>query len=222
MVRKLMGKKCGMVRLFAKDGKAVACTLIRVDTNVVAQIKTKSIDGYEAIQLAAEKIVVNDQRTVQKRVSMPLLGHYKKSGVNPAKRLHEMLVDDASSYSVGQSLGVSLFDGAEYVDVVGTSKGRGFQGVMKKYGFAGGPASHGSGFHRHAGSTGMRSSPGRCLQGGPRPSHMGDQRKTVQNMKVFAIDAEKGLIIVEGSVPGSNNSYVFVCDAKKQHAKKTK
>lgn len=215
MARKLMGRKCGMVQLFDKGGKPVACTLIRIDPNVVAQIKTRSVDGYEAIQLAAERIETNDPRTIEHRVSMPLRGHYKKAGVKPCRQLHEVLVDDVNAYSVGQEMTVKLFEGVEYVDVIGTSKGKGFQGVMKKYGFAGGPASHGSGFHRHAGSTGMRSSPGRCLQGGPRASHMGDTRQTVQNLRVYAIDVEKGLIIVQGSVPGSNNSYVFVCDTKK-------
>jgi large subunit ribosomal protein L3 len=216
MARKLMGRKCGMVRLFEKDGKPVACTLIRIDPNVVAQIKTVANDGYEAVQLAAEKIETNDPRTVEKRLSKPVLGHYKKLGIKPSKHLHEVVVEDASKYTVGQELSVDIFEGVKYVDVIGTSKGKGYQGVMKKYGFSGGPASHGSGFHRHAGSTGMRSSPGRCLVGGPRPSHMGDERKTVQSLRVYAVDVEKGLIIVEGSIPGSRNSYVVVCDAKKQ------
>ena len=216
MVRKLMGKKCGMVRLFDKDGRPVACTLIRIDPNVVAQIKTKETDGYNAVQLAADKIETNDPRTVEKRVSSPLLGHYKKAGIKAHKHLHEVCVENPASYVVGQEFGVAVFDGVAHVDVVGRSRGLGYQGVMKKYGFSGGPASHGSGFHRHAGSTGMRSSPGRCLPGGPRPSHMGDERKTVQNMKVFSIDTEKGLLIIEGSIPGSKNSYVVVCDTKKK------
>jgi large subunit ribosomal protein L3 len=127
-----------------------------------------------------------------------------------------MIVDDASQYQLGQEVGISIFEGVLRVDVTGTSKGKGYQGVIKKYNFAGGPASHGSGFHRHAGSTGMRSSPGRCLPGGPRPSHMGDERVTVQNLRVVILDAEKGLLIVEGAVPGAKNSVVIVSDAKKQ------
>ena len=111
---------------------------------------------------------------------------------------------------------LSVFEGVTYVDITGTSRGKGYQGVIKKYGFSGGPAAHGSGFHRHAGSTGMRSSPGRCLPGGPRPSHMGDERITVQNLRVVSIDFEKGLMVVEGAVPGAKNSLVVVCDAKKQ------
>jgi large subunit ribosomal protein L3 len=211
-----MGKKCGMVRVYDKDGKAVGCTLIHVEPNVVTQLKTRAKDGYEAIQLATHKIETNDPRTVEKRVTKPLLGHYKKAAVAPRKNLHEMIVEDSSQYQVGQELTVSLFEGVQYIDVTGTSKGKGYQGVIKKYGFSGGPAAHGSGFHRHAGSTGMRSSPGRCLPGGPRPSHMGDEQVTVQSLRVIAVDADKGLVIVEGAIPGAKNSIVVVSDAMKQ------
>jgi large subunit ribosomal protein L3 len=216
MNRRLVGKKCGMVRVFDKDGSPVACTLIHVEPNVVTQLKSKSTDGYEAVQLATLKIETADARTVEKRLSKPLRGHYKKASVAPRKHLHEMRVDDAGAYTVGQELSISIFDGVIYVDVTGVSRGKGYQGMIKKYGFAGGPASHGSGFHRHAGSTGMRSSPGRCLPGGPRPSHMGDERVTVQNLRVVSMDVEKGLMIVEGAVPGAKNSLVVVSDAKKQ------
>lgn len=216
MVRRLMGKKCGMVRVYDKDGTAVACTLVHIEPNVVTQLKSRAKDGYEAIQLATHRIETNDPRTVEKRVSKPLRGHYKKAAVAPRKNLHEVRVDDSSQYQVGQELTVSLFEGVAYIDVTGTSKGKGYQGVIKKYGFSGGPAAHGSGFHRHAGSTGMRSSPGRCLPGGPRPSHMGDKQVTVQGLRVVAIDAEKGLVIVEGSIPGAKNSIVVVSDAMKK------
>lgn len=216
MVRKLMGKKCGMVRVYDTDGNPVGCTLIHIEPNVVTQLKTRAKDGYEAIQLASQKVETNDPRTIEKRISKPLLGHYKRAGVAPRKKLHEMEVDDSSQYQLGQELTVSLFEGVTYVDVTGVSKGKGYQGVIKKYGFAGGPAAHGSGFHRHAGSTGMRTTPGRCLPGGPRPSHMGDMTVTVQGLRVVAIDADKGLVIVEGSIPGAKNSIVVVSDAMKQ------
>jgi large subunit ribosomal protein L3 len=216
MVRRLVGKKCGMVRVYDKDGASVACTLIHIEPNVVTQLKSREKDGYEAIQLASQKIETKDPRTVEKRVAKPQLGHYKKAGVAPRGHLHEMRVDDATQYQIGQELTVSFFEGVKYVDVCGTSKGKGYQGVIKKYGFAGGPAAHGSGFHRHAGSTGMRSSPGRCLPGGPRPSHMGDKRVTVQCLRVVALDADKGLVIVEGSIPGAKNSIVVVSDAMKK------
>ncbi len=216
MVRSLIGKKCGMVRVYDQDGRPVACTLIHIEPNVVAQLKNRAKDGYEAIQLATLKIVTRDPRTIEKRLSKPLLGHYKKAAVAPCRHLHEMRVEDSTQYQLGQELNVSLFEGAKFLDVTGTSKGKGYQGVMKKYGFSGGPAAHGSGFHRHAGSTGMRSSPGRCLPGGPRPSHMGDEKVTVQSLRVVALDADKGIVLVEGAVPGAKNSIVVVSDAMKK------
>ena len=216
MIRRLIGKKCGMVRVYDQDGRPVACTLIHIEPNVVAQLKSRVKDGYEAIQLATLKIETRDPRTVEKRLSKPVLGHYKKAAVAPCRHLHEMRVDDSTQYQVGQELNVSLFEGSKFLDVTGTSKGKGYQGVMKKYGFSGGPAAHGSGFHRHAGSTGMRSSPGRCLPGGPRPSHMGDEKVTVQSLRVVALDADKGIVLVEGAVPGAKNSIVVVSDAMKK------
>ncbi len=215
MVRKLIGKKCGMVRVYDRDGRPVACSVIHIEPNVVTQLKTRAKDGYEAIQLASVKIETRDPRTIEKRLSKPIVGHFKKASVAPRRHLHEMRVDDASQYQLGQELTLSLFEGAQYVDVRGTSKGKGYQGVMKKYGFVGGPASHGSGFHRHAGSTGMRSTPGRCLPGGPRASHMGDTTVAIQNLRVVALDVEKGLVLVEGSIPGAKNSIVIVSDAMK-------
>lgn len=220
MARKLMGKKRGMVRLFTKDGSPVACTVLEIEPNVVTQLKTTEVDGYEAIQLGFDEVKTKDPRTVENRVTKPLLGHFKKAGLQARRALHEIRVEDASQFQVGQPFTVSTFDEVEYIDVTGTSKGKGYQGVIKKYGFSGGPASHGSGFHRHAGSTGMRSSPGRCLPGGPRPSHMGDVRVTVQNLKIFAIDVEKGLIIVEGAVPGAKNGLVVLSEATKKQNKK--
>ncbi len=220
MARKLMGKKRGMVRMFNKDGNPVACTILEVEPNVVAQVKTSENDGYEAIQIGFSEVKTKDPRTVEKRVTKPLIGHYKKAGVAPRRALCEVRVEDAETYQIGQALDVSIFEGVNYIDVTGTSKGKGYQGVMKKYGFSGGPASHGSGFHRHAGSTGMRSSPGRCLPGGPRPSHMGDVRVTVQNLKILSIDVEKGLVIVEGAVPGAKNSLVVLSEATKKQSKK--
>lgn len=216
MVRKLIGTKCGMVRVYDQDGRPLACTVIRISPNVVTQLKSRAKDGYEAIQMAAIKIETRDARTVEKRLSKPLIGHCKKASVAPHRHFHEMRVDDSSQYQLGQALDVTLFEGAKFVDVSATSKGKGYQGVMKKYGFVGGPASHGSGFHRHAGSTGMRSSPGRCLPGGPRPSHMGHETVTVQNLRVVSLDAEKGLVLLEGAVPGARNSIVVVSDAIKQ------
>lgn len=222
MTRSLMGRKRGMVQMFDSQGNAVTCTVIHAEPNVITQIKTAEKDGYKALQLAFEEIQVKDQRTIANRVTKPLLGHFKKAEVAPCRFLYESRIDNTEEFQVGQKLAVSIFEGAAFVDVTGISKGKGYQGVIKKYNFSGGPASHGSGFHRHAGSTGMRSSPGRCLPGGPRPSHMGDERVTVQNLRVVAIDAENNLIVVEGAVPGAKNAVVVVRDAvKKKTRKKT-
>ncbi len=221
MIR-LMGKKCGMVRLFDKDGAPIACTLLKMDPNVVTQIKTREKDGYEAVQLAFGEEIVKDPRTIEKRVSKPIIGHFKKAGVVPHRHLHETCVEDMSQYELGKKIDVSVFDGVEFVDVTGVSKGKGYQGVIKKYGFSGGPAAHGSGFHRHAGSTGMRTTPGRCLPGGPRPSHMGDVTVTTQNLKVILIDVEKGYLAVEGAVPGAKNGLVYVTRAQKKLKMKEK
>lgn len=216
MGRKLMGKKCGMVRVFNEQGMPVVCTLIKVEPNIVVQIKQKETDGYNAIQLGSDKIVVNDMRTIEKRVTKPRRGHFARANIAPRRNLFEIRQESVDEYELGQLLDVSIFEKGQYIDISGKTKGKGFQGVMKKYGFAGGPASHGSGFHRHAGSTGMRSDPGRCLPGGPRPSHMGNVQQTVQNLQIVQIDIEKGLMLVTGSVPGAKNSVVIISEAKKK------
>lgn len=216
MARRLMGTKRGMVQVYNKEGTPVVCTLVHVEPNVVTQIKTKEIDGYEAIQLGYGEVNVRDPRTIEKRVKKPLRGHFKKANVQPRRFLHEVRVEDTSKYQVGQKVDLQQFDGVGFVDITGTSKGKGYQGTIKKYGFAGGPASHGSGFHRHAGSTGMRSSPGRCLPGGPRPSHMGSEKVTVQSLRVISIDLASNVMLVEGAVPGAKNSTIVLNEAIKK------
>jgi large subunit ribosomal protein L3 len=223
MAKKLMGRKLGMTQMFDAQGNVVTCTVIHAEPSVITQIKTKANDGYEAVQMAYDTVVVKDERTVAKRVTKPLRGHFEKSHTPACRFLYEARVDEAQKFQVGQRLGVSLFHDVKFVDVQGVSKGKGYQGMIKKYNYAGGPAAHGSGFHRHAGSTGMRSSPGRCLPGGPRPSQMGNKPVTVQNLKVVAIDEERNVVIVEGAVPGANNGVVFLSNAiKKTIAKKHK
>jgi large subunit ribosomal protein L3 len=214
MARKLMGKKRGMLQLFDETGNAVVCTVIEIEPNVITQIKTKEIDGYTAIQIGFEKITTKDERTIGNRVSKPLLGHYKKANLTPCRYLSELRVDSVDEYTVGQELDASIFSEIAYVDATAISKGKGYQGVMKLHNFAGGPASHGSGFHRHAGSTGQRSTPGRCLPGGPRASHMGLERKTIQNLKVMKV--QDNCVIVKGAVPGPRNGLVYVAQAEKK------
>lgn len=218
MSLKLMGKKRGMIQLFDEKGNAVVCTVIEAEPNVVTQVKTKENDGYNAIQIGFEKVIVKDPRTMQKRVTKPLLGHYQKAGVEPRRHLAELRLDSVEGFTIGQELNASIFANEQFVDATAMSKGKGYQGLIKKNNYSGGPAAHGSGFHRHAGSTGMRSTPGRCLPGGPRPSHMGMDRKTVQNIKL--VQVKDNLIIVKGQVPGPRNGLVCITNAIKKHKNK--
>jgi large subunit ribosomal protein L3 len=217
----LMGKKRGMVQLFDEKGHRVVCTVIEAEPNVITQIKTKESDGYSAIQLGFEKIEANDPRTVEKRAKKPLVGHFKKAGVEPRRYLIECRLEEVENYQLGQEIPVSAFSGVAFVDVTGRSKGKGYQGLIKKNNYAGGPAAHGSGFHRHAGSTGMRSTPGRCLPGGPRPSHMGDERVTVQNLRVVMVREEDNLIVVEGQIPGPREGVVRIREAVKKPSRQS-
>lgn len=213
---KLMGKKRGMLQIFDERGSTIVCTAIEVEPNVLAQIKTTEKDGYSALQLGFETIKAGSLHTRERRVSRPLLGHYKKANLEPRRRLCETRLENTDGYELGQEFGVSQFSEVTHLDVRAKSKGKGYQGVIKLHGFAGGPASHGSGFHRHAGSTGMRSTPGRCLPNGPRPSHMGDRWVTVQNLKVVKIREEDQVILVKGQVPGPRNGLVYLSPAVKK------
>jgi large subunit ribosomal protein L3 len=222
MSLKLMGKKRGMTQIFDDKGNAIVCTVIEAQPNVVTQVKTKQSDGYNAIQLGFDTIIVKDPRTMARRSSKALRGHFGKAGVQPRRHLSESRLEVSEDYTLGQEISIAEFSEIKFVDACGVSKGKGYQGVMKKYNFAGGPASHGSGFHRHAGSTGMRSTPGRCLPGGPRASHMGDERVTVQNIRVVAVYPEENVILLEGSVPGPRNGLVYLSAAVKMKNRKNK
>lgn len=217
MARMIMGKKRGMTQLFDEKGNAVVCTVIEADPNVIAQIKTKEKDGYEAIQLGFEKVRGQTDLTVVNRLGKPLVGHYKKAGIAPRRYLSETRVDSVEGYEVGQEINVGLFEGGEFVDATAVSKGKGYQGVMKRHHFRGGPASHGSsGFHRRAGSTGMRSTPGRCLPGGKKAGQMGNEQVTIQNLRVVQVDVESHLILIKGQVPGPRGGLVWITEAKKK------
>jgi large subunit ribosomal protein L3 len=211
-----MGRKRGMTQLFDEKGNNIPCTVIEVQPNVITQVKTGETDGYDAIQLGFETIVTKDPRTVEKRVTKPLRGHFAKNSIAPRRFLNETRLKSTEGFTVGQEIGVDSFDGVTHVDVAAMSKGKGYQGVIKLHNYSGGPASHGSGFHRHAGSTGMRTSPGRGLPGGKKASHMGYDRKTVQNLKVIKIDAPENIIVVKGQVPGPRNGLVYITEAKKK------
>ncbi len=219
---KLMGRKRGMVQLFNDKGESLACTVIEVQPNVVVQVKTEETDGYRAIQTGFDVVETKDPRTVENRVTKPLIGHFKKAGVAPCRFLVESKVEESDEFAAGQKLDVSLLTDEDFVDVQGSSKGKGYQGVIKRHNFAGGPAAHGSGFHRHGGSTGQRTSPGRCLPGTKMAGHMGDEWVTTQSLKVVRVDQERNVLIVEGSVPGSRNGLVYITSAIKKRKHKVK
>ncbi len=216
----MMGKKRGMTQLFDEKGNIVVCTVIEIEPNVVTQIKTKEKDGYEAIQLSFDKVAGKTEYTIAARVTKPLIGHFKKAGVAPRRHILESHVDSVGDFALGQEFDAGVFEGVEYVDATGTSKGKGYQGVMKRHNFAGGPASHGSGFHRHAGSTGMRSTPGRGLPGGKKAGQMGNEKVTVQNLQVVRVDVDNQLILVKGQVPGPRNGLIYIRNAVKKSVKK--
>ena len=218
MKPKLMGIKQGMMQLFDAKGNRVVCTVIKADKHLVSQIKNTETDGYHAIQLAAGDLNAAKAR----KVARPQQGHFKKAGIEPRRRLMEVRLDGPAEYQLGQELGVELFKDAAFVDVIGVSKGKGYQGVMKRHNFSGGPAAHGSGFHRHAGSTGMRSTPGRELPGGKKAGRMGSDRVTVESLRVVRVDVEKQVIVVEGAIPGSRGGLVYITTAKKKQNKKKK
>lgn len=218
MTLKFMGKKLGMARLFDENGNHVVCTVISAEANVISQVKRKETDGYEAIQLAAIQV----KPPKMKNVSKALRGHFAKASIEPRVALVESRVDSAEQYQAGQEMSVAMFAEGDFVDVQGVSKGKGYQGVIKRHHFAGGPASHGSGFHRHGGSTGMRTSPGRCLPGQKKAGRMGGDTVTIQNLKVVKADEEKKVLIVEGAIPGARGGLVYVAKAQKKKSQKKK
>ncbi|WP_295952649.1 50S ribosomal protein L3 [uncultured Xanthomonas sp.] len=205
----LLGTKLGMTQVWNADGKLVPVTVIQISPNVVTQIRTVEVDGYSAIQIAAGAI---DPRKVNK----PKAGHFEKAGVTPRRHLTEVRTADAGEFSLGQEISVDSFEVGAKVDVVGTSKGKGFAGVMKRHNFKGVSASHGAHRnHRKPGSIGASSTPSRVFKGMRMAGRMGGDRVTVLNLKVQAVDAEKGLLLVSGAVPGAAGRTVFVRNAVK-------
>lgn len=209
-VKGLLGTKLGMTQVWDENGNVVPVTVIEVAPNVVTQIRTPELDGYSAIQIAAGQI---DPRKVNK----PSAGHFEKAGVTPRRHLTEVRTADAAEYALGQELTLdATFTAGQKIDVVGTSKGKGFAGTMKRHNFSGVGASHGQHRnHRKPGSVGGAATPGRVFKGQKMAGRMGGDRVTVQNLTVQAIDAEKGLILVKGAVPGASGRLVFVRNAVK-------
>ena len=201
----IIGKKIGMTSIFNEQGKNIPCTVIEAGPCVVTQIRTLDTDGYEAIQLGyGEK--------KEKRAGKPQIGHFKKAGTTPKYKVREFKSFDASSLTLGETVTVDIFAEGEYVDVTGTSKGKGFQGVVKRHGFRGvGDATHGQHNRMRApGSIGAASYPARVFKGMRMAGQMGGDRVTVQNLEVLKVVTEKNLLVVKGSIPGANNSYITI------------
>ncbi len=229
----LLGTKIGMTRVFADDGTAVPVTVLEVGPCAVLQIKTAENDGYSAIQIGygqrrasavkraeqalAERTKARDeerkpriQRPKQVLVTQTELGHAKRAGVTPPRVTREVRLDDTSAFELGQELCVDVFEAGERVDVIGTSKGRGFGGPIKRHGVSRGPESHGSRYHRRPGSMGASADPSRVRKGKIGSGQMGNARTTVQNLEVVRCDPEKNLLLLRGAVPGFNGGLVLV------------
>jgi large subunit ribosomal protein L3 len=199
----LIGKKIGMTRRFDESGRSVPVTVIEAGPCVVTQVKTSGTDGYDAVQVGfgAKKA---------KNTPMPMQGHFRKAGTDPLRTLCEFRFDDQPGYERGQTFDVAELEGAEKVDVAGTTKGRGFAGRIKRHGHHRGPDTHGSKNVRQAGGTGMCEWPGRVLKGHPMAGQYGNKRETKKNLRVVEIDRERNLLLVKGSVPGSKDGIVFI------------
>ena len=208
----ILGKKVGMTQVFTKEGKLIPVTVVEVEPNVVTQIKTTEKDGYDAIQLATD--------TIRENLSnKPAIGHTKKANTTPKRFLREIRGVNVSDYTLGQTIGVDIFEAGEIVDVTGTSKGKGFQGVIKRHNQSRGPMGHGSQYHRGVGSLGTML-PMHVLKGKKMPGHMGSVRRTVQNLEIVSVDTENNVILVKGNVPGPKKSLVMIRTAvKKKDAK---
>jgi large subunit ribosomal protein L3 len=205
----VLGEKLGMTQVFDDEGRMVPVTVVQAGPCVVTRVRTPDVDGYSAVQLGYGQI---DPRKVNK----PLTGHFEKAGVTPRRHLVELRTDDAAEYELGQEITVEVFEAGQRIDVTGRSKGKGTAGVMKRHGFKGLGASHGTQRkHRSPGSIGGCATPGRVFKGLRMAGRHGNTRTTVQNLIVHAIDAEKGLLLIKGAVPGPNGGLIIVRSAAK-------
>ena len=210
MLKGLIGKKIGMTQIFDGDGRAVPVTLIEAGPCFVSQIKTLANDGYNAIQLAFDEVK-------PKRLSKAELGHLKTNNLPPVRTLREFRTNKLEGINAGDEVNASVFEVGDFVDVIGTSKGKGFAGSMKRWGFGGGPITHGqSDRQRSPGSSGSGTTPGRVFKGKKRPGRMGNERVTSSHIRVALVDPERNLIGVQGSVPGAKGGTVMIKAARKQ------
>jgi large subunit ribosomal protein L3 len=203
MGKTILGRKLGMSQVWSSDDRLIPCTVIEAGPCFVSQIKTTKTDGYNAVQLAFGDMKAS-------KISKPEAGHLAKAGLPAKKHLHEMRTADGETFKKGQKILVDIFEVGSKIDVTGTSKGKGFAGVMKRHNFKGGPGGHGSHFHRAPGSVGMCATPSRVLKGKKMPGHMGAETVTVQKLEIIKIDAEQNLLVVKGAVPGGKNGLLVI------------
>jgi large subunit ribosomal protein L3 len=208
MKKGLIGKKLGMTQIFSDDGRRIPVTVIQAGPCVVIQKKTGEKDGYTAIQVGFEQADAA-------RVNRPELGHAKAAGKGAFKVLRELRLENADQFSVGDVVVVDQFTEGEYVDVTATSKGKGFQGVIKRWGFKGGRASHGSRFHRAPGSIGASAYPSRVFKNKKMPGQLGNEQVTIQRLQVVRVDSRQNLLLIKGAVPGAKNGIVLIKDSVK-------
>jgi large subunit ribosomal protein L3 len=210
MTISLVGKKCGMTRVFTEDGTSIPVTVVEVLPNRITQIKTVENDGYIAVQVTAGT-------RKRSRVTKPAAGHFAKAGVEPGRGLWETCSEVPKDAAIGSELKVDLFQVGQWVDVTGTSKGKGFAGTIKRHHFAGQDATHGNSLsHRVPGSIGQRQSPGKVFKGKKMSGHLGDKRRTIQNQQIVKIDVERNLILVRGVIPGAPGGHVVIKPAVKK------
>ena len=208
MKKGIIGKKIGMTQIFDEKGNVVPVTVIEATPNVVAQVKTVETDGYNSIQLGYGEVK-------DKHINKPEKGHFTKAGLTAKKHLREFRVEDVENYKVGDEVKADIFEAGEKIDVQGTTKGKGFQGVIKRHGQHRGPMGHGSMYHRKPGSMGSTSTPGRVFKGKKLPGHMGRVTVTIQNLDVVRVDMDKNVILVKGSVPGAKGAILKIKSAVK-------
>ncbi|MDO5337046.1 MAG: 50S ribosomal protein L3 [Eubacteriales bacterium] len=208
MKKAILATKVGMTQIFNEDGTLVPVTVLQAGPCVVTQVKTMANDGYSAVQVGFADIR-------ESLVNKPEKGHFNKAGVSCKRYVKEFKLDNAQEYKLGQEITASVFAGGEHIDVTAVSKGKGFQGAIKRHGQSRGPMAHGSKYHRHAGSNGACSDPSKVFKGKGMPGHMGNVQVTVQNLEIVRVDAENNLLLVKGAVPGPKKSLVTIRETVK-------
>ena len=214
MKKAILATKVGMTQIFKEDGSLVPVTVLQAGPCVVTQVKTVENDGYEAVQVgfvdAKEKVYMDGRLRHTHGVNKPEAGHFKKAGVTSKKYVRELKLENATEYQLGAEIKADIFENGDKIDATAITKGKGFQGAIRKNGQHRGPMAHGSKFHRHQGSNGSSSDPSRVFKGKGMPGHMGSVRVTIQNLEIVKVDAEKNLILVKGAIPGPKKGLVTI------------